>query len=71
MARAAASPANKKQMYHDDDQVSLLWNTVKNILAELDALYAKLDADAGVADANYASTLQTAARPALPTLFDG
>lgn len=39
--------------------VMVLVTLVIGIVAELDALYAKLDADAGVTDTNYGSTLAT------------
>jgi hypothetical protein len=67
MARTARSI---KQEYHDDSQVGKMFTQLQAIAAELDALYAKLDADAGVTDVNYASTLASSAKITY-TSFDG
>jgi hypothetical protein len=59
-----------KQEYHDDTQVGKLMTQVQALCDELDALYAKLDADAGVTDVNYASTLAASTKIRYTT-FDG
>lgn len=70
MARAAFSPAKMRQQHSDDSFVmKVLFEQQKKILAELSALYVKLDAEA-LAASDYQSTLE-AMTPAMPTTFDG
>ena len=56
-------PAIRKKIDHQDqrDILEALVDDVTELRAKLIATLAKLDADAGVADANFASTLTPAA----------
>lgn len=52
LTQSSASAANRSTVY-------ILAELVNNLSAAVNALTAKLDADAGVTDVNYASTIGT------------
>ena len=58
MARAIVKPITANW----GRDVQQLMTAVNGALDELTALYAKLDADAGITDTNYAATLESASK---------
>jgi hypothetical protein len=56
----ARGTVNAKRAYggSDTELLKVVTEQLNNVMAELDALYAKLDADSGVGDTDFAATLE-------------